>query len=152
MSGPVIPGVRGAVLLLRSLVALSPCVLTSIGQERQVRQQTAVGSHSPVCAGMLTGYYEISPYGWSDLNCGVEFPVACGHWSAFAGYGRLVNRPVLAAPPGGVGAGRHLARSALRGYFNRLWIVTQCKFFRDFSGLSFPVRLMHLGTSCNSRH
>ncbi len=30
---------------------------------------------------------------------------ACGHWSAFADL-------LLAAPPGSVGAGRHLARSA----------------------------------------
>jgi len=46
---------------------------------------------------------------------------ACGHWSAFARYGRLINRPCLAAPPEAVSAQADTWREAPEeGDFNRL--------------------------------
>ena len=46
---------------------------------------------------------------------------ACGHWSAFARYGRLINRPCLAAPSEAVSAQADTWREAPEeGDFNRL--------------------------------
>jgi len=46
---------------------------------------------------------------------------ACGHWSAFARYGRLINRPSLAAPPETVSAQADTWREAPEeSDFNRL--------------------------------
>jgi len=46
---------------------------------------------------------------------------ACGHWSTFARYGRLINRPCLAAPSEAVSAQADTWREAPEeGDFNRL--------------------------------